>query len=56
MEDAAQMVARLLEELEQLEHEQRELDLRDAAAVQACAQKIALLRMKIEQLRTSGQR
>ena len=51
MEDPAHTVSRLLEELEQLEDEQRRLDLRDDAAMQACQRKIASLRQRIEQLR-----
>jgi hypothetical protein len=51
MEDPAQTVIRLLEELEQLEEEQRELDLRDDAAMRACQRKIASLRQRIQQLR-----
>jgi hypothetical protein len=38
---------RLLAELEQLEREERELDLRDARAVEECQRKIEFLRQKI---------
>ena len=38
---------RLLVELEQLEREERELNLRDAEAVAECQRKIATLRQKI---------
>ena len=51
MEDATQAVGRLLRELELLEDEQRELDLRDDRAVQACERKVDELRTRIEQLR-----
>ena len=50
MEDATQILLRLLEEIELLEDEQRELDLRDDGAVLACERKIDTLRRKIEQL------
>ena len=46
-EGASPAHARLLAELEQLEREQRELDLRDATALAACQRKIDALRQKI---------
>ena len=41
---------RLLSELDRLEQEQRQLDLRDAHAVDACQHKLELLRKQIAAL------
>lgn len=41
---------RLLSELDRLEQEQRQLDLRDAQAVEACQRKLELLRKQIAAL------
>ena len=55
-EELQALRGRLLEELAQLEEIQRQLDLRDRAAVDACHRKLEALRRQIDRLAPGGRK